>query len=59
MLKNICLEHASNLDEDMATSVANLALAELTGAANNDASELLVSLSKHQCPQAVGSLIIK
>ena len=59
MMTDICQNQVTNLEDSLATSVADLALAELTGHASEQASDLLVALSKSQCSQAVGALIIK
>lgn len=59
MMTEVCQNYIKKLEDTLATSVADLALAELTGHASEQASELLVSLSKSQCSQAVGALIIK
>lgn len=59
MMTDTLQNHVASLEDSLATSVADLALAELTGVASDHASELMVSLSKTQCAQAVGALIIK
>lgn len=59
MMTEICQNSVTSLDDALATSVADLGLAELPGHAGEQASELLVALSKSQCSQAVGALIIK
>ncbi|XP_031777051.1 maestro heat-like repeat-containing protein family member 1 isoform X2 [Nasonia vitripennis] len=60
MMTDICKDRITSLDDTLATSVADLALAELgSGATSEQASELIVALSTTQCSQAIGALIIK
>lgn len=59
MMTDTLQNHVESLDDSLATSVADLALAELTSVASDYASELMVALSKTQCAQAIGALIIK
>lgn len=59
IMTEILENHDASLDDSLAQSVADLALSELTGVASDHASELIVALSKTQCSQAVGALIIK
>jgi hypothetical protein len=56
---DVCQKLVTPLDETLATSIANLSLVELKGELHQQASELLVALSKHHCLQAVGVLIIQ
>lgn len=62
MMTDVCQNITSSLDDACATSVADLALAELTGSSGmaiEQASNLMVALSKTACSQAIGALIIK
>ncbi|XP_058805829.1 maestro heat-like repeat-containing protein family member 1 [Phymastichus coffea] len=59
MMTEVCQNYIKNLEDTLATTVADLALVELTGHASEQALQLIVALSKTQCSQAVGALIIK
>ena len=59
IITDTCQNYIKEMDNTQATSVADLALAEFVGIHHEQAAELLVALSKTQCAQAIGSLIIK
>ena len=59
IITEICSENMILLDEELATSVGDLAINEISNVASEHAAELLVVLSKNHCPQAVGSLITR
>ncbi|KAJ8688258.1 hypothetical protein QAD02_024053 [Eretmocerus hayati] len=59
IMTNICQKHIERLEDSIAQSIADLALVEIIGYASEQASELIVALSRSQCAQAVGALIIK
>lgn len=58
-MTEICQNNDNFLKDSLATSVADLALNELTGQAYVQACELLVALSKKECSHAIGALIVK
>ena len=59
LIADICLEFNLNLNDDLATRLADLAIIELSSSGGEQASELLVALSQNHCSQAIGALIIK
>lgn len=59
VMSETCQCHGANLNTDLASSVAELAVNELFGDAEKKAIELLISLSQIHCTQAIGSLLTK
>nr|XP_050863894.1 maestro heat-like repeat-containing protein family member 1 [Vespula vulgaris] len=59
VMSETCQCHGANLNTDLASSVAELAVNELFGDAEKEAIELLISLSQIHCTQAIGSLLTK
>uniref|UniRef100_A0ABD2XLD7 Maestro heat-like repeat-containing protein family member 1 n=1 Tax=Trichogramma kaykai TaxID=54128 RepID=A0ABD2XLD7_9HYME len=59
ILTDIIEYHVIKMDHNLATSVADLALLELEDRDFDQAIKLLVSLTKVQCPQVIGALIIR
>ncbi|XP_024939150.1 maestro heat-like repeat-containing protein family member 1 isoform X2 [Cephus cinctus] len=59
ILVETCRDQSFSLQEDLASSVANLAIDELIGDANKEACELLVALSRFHNAQTIGILLSK
>ncbi|XP_046813255.1 maestro heat-like repeat-containing protein family member 1 [Vespa crabro] len=59
VMSETCQCHGANLNTDLASSVAELAVNELFGNAEKEAVELLISLSQVHCTQAIGGLLTK
>lgn len=58
-MSNICRHSATNLNRDLATSLAEIAVTELMRETENEAAELLTELCKIYCMQAMGGLLSK
>lgn len=59
IMSNICRHSATNLNRDLATSLAEIAVTELMRETENEAAELLTELCKIYCMQAMGGLLSK
>lgn len=59
VLASACRYSDANLNADLASSVAELAVNELTGNNQDEAAELLIALAKTHCIQAMGGLLTK
>lgn len=60
VMMETCRDEPVVLVDDLATSVAELAVNELAnGTIDKEASELLVSLSRSHCTQAMGGILSK
>ncbi|XP_014215700.1 maestro heat-like repeat-containing protein family member 1 isoform X1 [Copidosoma floridanum] len=59
IMSDICQNYVDSLEDSLATSIADLALNEIVGPASQQACELLVALSKKECSQSIGALIVK
>ncbi|KAL6261907.1 hypothetical protein P5V15_006990 [Pogonomyrmex californicus] len=59
VISNICRHSATSLSVDLVTSLAEIAVNELTGGTENEAAELLIELCKIHCMQATGELLTK
>lgn len=59
IISNICRHSAASLNEDLATSLAEIAVNKLIGETENEAAKLLTELCKIYCKQAMGGLLPK
>lgn len=58
-ISDACEHAAENLNADVASSLAELAVNELVAETEDEAAELLIKLCKTHCTQATGGLLTK
>jgi len=58
-MSNVCRHSATSLNQDLASSLAEVAVNELIGETENEAAQLLIELCKIYCIQAMGGLLSK
>lgn len=59
IMMETCTDELAKLDDDLAVSLAELAVTELTRDCEKDATDLLVALSRIHCTQSMGGLLNK
>jgi len=59
IISDACEHSAENLNADVASALAELAVNELIAETENEAAELLIKLCKIHCTQATGGLLTK
>lgn len=59
IIADTCKNYANKLDSQLVTDVANLAVNELTGYAENQSYDILVGLSREHCSLAMEALLTR